>query len=128
MTLSNYSEDNLLNWWLRNSTVGFTPPTAWWLSLHTADPGETGTASPLASCPRFQVTFSAAASATADNDATASVVSSATGTITFAGLWDGSATLTANHLWSGAVSPTFTVANVGDTVTLASDALSISLS
>lgn len=126
MTISNYLEDSLLNLVLGNTT--FPAITTVWASLHTADPGETGTGSPLASCPRFSVAFGAAASATAANNATASVVASSTGTVTFVGLWDGSATATANHLWSGALGTAKTVANVGDTVTLASGALTVSLS
>lgn len=59
--------------------------------------------------------------------ATASVVASATGTITYIGLWDGSATATANHLWSGALGTSKVVANVGDTVTVASGALTVTL-
>ena len=125
MSISNYLEDNLLNLVLRNTT--FPAITAVYASLHTADPGETGTASPLASCARFAVTFNAAASATCVNSASASVVTSASGTISHVGLWDASATATANHLWSGALATTKNV-NVGDTITLASGALTVSLS
>lgn len=126
MTISDYLEDKLLDLVLRNTT--FPPITTVWASLHTADPGETGTGSPLASAPRFQVSFNVAASATSVNSASASVVVSATGTISYIGLWDASSTATANHLWSGALGTAKTVANVGDTVTLASAALSVSLS
>ena len=124
MSISNYLEDKLLNLVLTNTT--FPPITAVFASLHTADPGETGTASPLASCARFAVTFSAAASATSVNSASASVVTSASGTISHVALWDSSATATANCLWSGALATTKNV-NVGDTITLASAALSVSL-
>ena len=126
MTISNYLEDSLLNLVLRNTT--FPAIAAVWGSLHTADPGETGTGSPLASSPRFSVAFGAAASATAANNATASVVCNATGTVTYVGLWDGSSTATANHLWSGALGTSKVVANVGDVVTVAVGALTVSLS
>lgn len=126
MSISNYLEDKLLDLVLRNTT--FPPIATVWVSLHTADPGETGTGSPLASCPRFSLAFNAAASATSANSASGSVVASATGTVSFFGLWDGSATGTANHLWSGALTAAITVANVGDTVTVASGALTVSLS
>lgn len=127
MSLSNFLEDLVLNHVLTSSTTPFVTSTVIWGSLHTADPGETGTASPLASCPRFLVHFGVAASATSANDATASVVASSTGTVTHVGLWDGSATATANHLWSGALAANKTVANVGDTVTLAIGALTVTL-
>jgi len=101
--------------------------TTVYAALHTADPGETGTASPLASCPRFSIHFGAAASATSANDASASVIASATGTITHISLWDGSDTGTANCLWYGALTASKTVANVGDTLNVASGALTVSL-
>lgn len=126
MSISNYLEDKLLNLVLTNTT--FPAITAVFASLHTGDPGETGTGSPLASAARFAVTFGAAASATSANSATASVVCSATGTISHIGLWDGSATATANHLWSGALTASKVVANVGDTVTLAVGGLTVNLS
>lgn len=125
MTISNYLEGKLLDLVFTNTT--FPAITAIWASLHTADPGETGTASPLASCPRFQITMAANVSSTSVNSASASVVASATGTITHVALWDGSATATANCLWSGALTASKTVANVGDTVSLASGALTVTL-
>ena len=127
MTLSNYIEDLALNHIVTNSTTPFVTTTTIFCSLHTGDPGETGTANPLASCPRFAVVFGAAASATCANNATASVVSSATGTVTFAGLWDGSDTALANHIWSGALGTSKTIANALDTVTLAVGDLRVSL-
>ncbi len=125
MSISNYLEDALLNLSLMNTT--FPAITAIYGSLHTADPGETGSAAPLASCPRVAIVFNAAASATCVNATGVTWTCNATGTITYLGLWDGSATATANHLWSGALATAKTVANVGDTVTLASAALAVSL-
>ena len=127
MSISNYLEDLFLNHVLTSSTTPFVTTTSVYMSLHTADPGETGTGSPLASCPRFLVHFGAAASATGANDTTASVVASATGTITHAALWDATATGTANCLWYGPLSASKVVANVGDTVTLAVGALTVSI-
>jgi len=66
-------------------------------------------------------------SATCINDTSASVVACATGGVSHLALWDGSATATANCLWSGALDSTKTVANVGDTVTLATADLRVSL-
>lgn len=127
MSISDYLENKILDHVLTSSTTAFVTTTAIYASLHTGDPGETGTANPLASCPRFLVGFGAAASATSANNATGSVVSSATGTVSYVGLWDGSATATANHLWSGTVTPNITIANAGDTVTLAVGGLTVNL-
>lgn len=129
MSITNTVEDLILNHVLTSSTAGFVTTTNVYAMLHTADPGETATASKLASCARFLVHFSAAASATADNDATASVVTSAAGTITHLSLWNTTeATGTAGTfgLWSGALTASKTV-NAGDTITLASDALNVSV-
>ena len=124
MSKSNYLETALLQMIFNGTAIanladnaGVEPLDVLYVSLHTADPGETGTASPLASCGRFAVTFNAAASATCVNDASASVVTSASGTISHVALWDASATATANCLWSGALATTKNV-NVGDTITL----------
>ena len=124
MSISNYLEAKLLDQVFTNAT--FPAITAVYGSLHTDDPGETGTGSPLASCPRVQVVFNAAASATTVNATAASWVTSASGTVSYIGLWDASATATANFLWGGALSTT-KIVNPGDTVTLASGSLAITL-
>lgn len=127
MTISNYLEGLILNHVLTSSTTPFVTTTAVFCSLHTGDPGETGTGSPLASAGRFEVHFGSAVSATSVNDAAASVVCSATGTISHVALWDGSATLTANCLWYGSLTASKTVANTGDTVSFASAGLLVNL-
>lgn len=124
MTISNYLEGKILDQVFTNTS--FSVATVWG-SLHTADPGETGVTAPLASCPRVAITFNAAASSTSVNAAGATWICNATGTVTHVGLWDGSATATANHLWSGALTASKVVANAGDSVTLASGQLSVTL-
>lgn len=127
MTISAYIEDLLLNHVLGSSTTPFVTTTSVYMSLHTGDPGETGTGSPLASCPRFAVHIGAAVSATAANDSTASVIASATGTVTHVALWDATSTGTGNCFWYGALTASKVVANVGDTVTLAVGALTVTV-
>ena len=126
MPVATAMANNILNTILRNTSFAM-PSSTVFLSLHTAAPGITGTGSPLASTPRFSVTFNAPANASCVNAATASVVCSATGTVTNIGLWDGSATLTATHIMSGALDANKTVANVGDTVPLASADLRVTV-
>jgi hypothetical protein len=126
MTISNYLEGLILTHVLTTSTAAFVTTTAVYGSLHTGDPGETGTGNPLASCARFPIHFSVPASSTSVNDEAASVVASATGTITHMALWDGSATNTANCLWYGSLTTPKNV-NAGDTINLASGALAVSL-
>ena len=101
--------------------------TGVWVQLHTGDPGKTCTANVLASCPRFIVPFGTAGSATIANNATASVVSSATGTVTHISTWDSSDTASGNALFYGAITNK-QIGNVGDTVTLAVGSLTITVS
>lgn len=126
MAISAYLKDRLLNLTLRNTT--FPAITTVWCSLHVGDPGQTGTGSPLASCPRFPVTFNAAVSATCVQAATASVISSASAAaISWLGLWDGSATATANHLWNGQCASNTRILAAGATCTLASGIIKVNL-
>ena len=126
MTISNYMETRILDRVFGRTTTPLNS-TLIYASLHTADPGETGTNAPLASCPRFSVHFGAAGGSTIANDTTASIVASATGGLTHVALWDSSDTATANCLWSGPLNTTKTVANTGDTVTLAVGALVVTI-
>jgi hypothetical protein len=127
LSISNWLENRILDNVLTTSTGAPVTSTSVFASLHTGDPGETGTGNPLASAGRFPVTFNPAASATSSLAAAASVVCSATGTVSHMALWDSSATDTGNCLWYGALAASKTVANVGDTVSLASGALTVNL-
>jgi len=124
MSIANQLENKLLDLVLTNTS--FAPITAVYGELHTADPGETCTNAPLASTPRMAIVFNAAASATSVNATAVNWVTSASGTISHMSLWDGSATATALALWSGALATTKNV-NVGDTISLASGALTVTL-
>ena len=129
MPISAYLADKILNQVFSTGHATFSNNTTGiWASFHTADPGKTGTASPLASCPRMQVAFGVAGSATAANNATASVVSSASGTITHVVLWDSSDTASGNALFYGALTASKQIGNAGDTITLAVGALLVSVS
>lgn len=118
MPISDYLSPKLTDLVLSNTT--FPPITAVFAALHTADPGRTCTAAPLASCARMAVVFNLATTATgAMNATTVDFVTSATGTITHLSLWDGSATATANALWYGSLATSKNV-NAGDTIRLTS--------
>lgn len=126
MAISAYLANRLLNLTLRNTT--FPEIAALYGALHTDDPGLTGTGNPLASTPRFAVTFGAAASATSFNDAGSTQVGSASGTALYLSLWDGSATATANFLVSGALSSGGSKMNTaGSTWVLASGKLVVNI-
>ena len=124
MSIANQLENKILDYILMGTT--FANITTVFAALHTADPGETCTASPVASCPRMAIVFNAAASATSVNATGVSFAVSSSGVATHLSLWDGSATATALALWYGALTASKAY-NAGDTITLASGALAVSL-
>ncbi len=124
MSISNYLEDAILKAVLNNTSFSVA---ALYGSLHTGDPGESGTGNPLASCAREAIAFNAPVSSTGVNATTVEWTCNGTGTVTHIGLWDGSDTGTANFLWGGALSTSKVVANQGDLVRLASGQLAVTL-
>lgn len=94
MSMSNYLEAALLNEVLRN--VNYVPAATIYLSLHTADPGETGTSEVAGgSYARTAVTFAAAVSpdgtCTTNADVTFPAATGTWGTLTNFGIWDAAA-------------------------------------
>ncbi len=106
MSLSNYAENEALDWLFTDSTV--TRPTAWYASLHTDDPGETGANEVVvgtdADYVRKSVTFADASSGATSNEAaiTWTVDTASSGyTIIYVGVWD--ASTSGNFLGGGAL-------------------------
>lgn len=104
MSLSNYSENLVLNWAFTTGTV--TRPTSWYVSLHTDDPGETGanetTTGTDADYVRKSTTFAAATGGSLDNaGAVTWTVATGSGgyTIRHVGVWD--AATSGNFLGGG---------------------------
>lgn len=113
MSLSNYAENEMLDWAFTDSSV--TRPTAWYASLHTDDPGETGANEVVvgtdADYVRKACTFSDAVSGANANEAaiTWTVDSASAGyTIRYVCIWD--ALTTGNCLAVGALYSPHTVA------------------
>jgi hypothetical protein len=101
---------------LGNAT-NYTAPTAFWIQLHTADPGAAGTTAVAGNATRKQVSFGAASGGTISNDAAVSWTSGEVDTsedythwaafdASSAGNFLGSGTITANAVVSG---DTFTI-------------------
>lgn len=106
MSLSNYSENLVLTWAFTDTAV--TRPTAWYVSLHTDDPGETGANEVVvgtdADYVRKSTTFTDASSGSCSNEGTTTwTVASGSGgyTIRYVGIWD--AATTGNFLGGGAL-------------------------
>lgn len=122
MSISNYLENKILDKTLRNTD--FTVTTVY-VSLHTADPGETG-ASELTggSYARQSASFDAAASGATANSGAINFTGMPAATITHVALWD--ASTAGNCLWSGALTASKTT-NSGDTFQIAAGDLDVSI-
>lgn len=111
------SAANLANKWLDMlGASAFTAPAAFWVALHTGDPGASGTANASAVTTRQQVTWSAASAGSKSQSASPTAWSmTATETIAYVSFWD--ASTAGNFLGSAAVTTSRSVVN-GDTITL----------
>lgn len=79
----------ILDAYCRN--VAWTQPAAFWVKLHTGDPGAAGTSNAAAETTRKQATFSAASGGAITNSAALTWTSvSTTETYTHASFWDAS--------------------------------------
>jgi hypothetical protein len=126
---TNYLELKLLDHSLGTAT--YTKPTTVYLSLHTSDPGETGSTSAEISTSstayaRQSITFAAAASGSAASNATVtfSAATASWGTITHIGIND--ASTAGNMLYYGAVTTSKAI-DTGDTFQVTSGNLTIAL-
>lgn len=129
MSFSNYLEGKILDHMVGKTS--FTMPTAY-VSLHTADPGETGTSETSGTSYARKSTAgsdwnAAGADGQIENAGTitfATAGSGGWGTVTHFGLWD--AATTGNFLGSGALGASKTI-DSGDTASFAASALVITL-
>lgn len=133
MSASNYLEDKVLDYVF--SGAAFSSPATVYISLHTADPVETGTNEVSGNAyARVAVTNNAtnwpAASTPGGVKANGIAINWPTptpagwGTVTHFGIWD--AATTGNFLVGGALGTSKTI-NAGDTVSAAISALTITM-
>jgi hypothetical protein len=108
---------------LGNAT-NYTAPTAVWIKLHTADPGSAGTSNAATETTRKQASFAAASGGSMASDAAISWTNiSGSQDATHFSAWD--ASTSGNFLFSGTI--TANAYTAGDTYTVASGALTVSL-
>ena len=120
---SDAAELKILNLVFRNT--GGPAYSAWWVSLHTADPGETGANEVSGgSYARQTITFNAAASGLVDNVAQEDFTSMPAVTVTHIGVWDSA---TVGEFIAGGALDASKVVGSGDTVRLAAGDLDITL-
>jgi hypothetical protein len=123
MSISDYYENKILDHMLRGTE--FTPPSTVYVSLHTADPGETG-ANELTGggYSRKAVTFNAPSGGSMTNSADIDFPNMPAATITHVALWD--AASAGNCLWTGALTTSKTT-NAGDTFRIPAGQLTVTL-
>lgn len=122
MSISNDMENKILNKVFRN--VDFTVTTPF-VSLHTADPGETGASEVTGgSYARQAGTFTVPAAGATENTANIDFTNMPAVTVTFVGIWDASSG--GNFVWGGALAASKTV-NSGDTFRITAALLDITL-
>ncbi len=124
--LTDFSENLILDWLM--TTGAAVRPTAWWVALHTGDPGETGSANELSGLgyARQSETFAVVVSA-ADNDSLLTFGPNITtdwGTVSHVSIWD--AVTAGNCLAKGVLAASKAVA-VDDSVTIAAAVLTLTL-
>lgn len=126
MSVSDYAENKLLDAVLNHTTTGGGLPTAdVYVKLHTGDPGEAGTSNAAGETTRKQASFAAASSGSCASDADLTWTNVSTSeTYSHISLWDASSN--GNCLWTGALTASKAV-NSGDTFTIASGSLTVSL-
>jgi hypothetical protein len=130
VALSDWAEKAALDWLLLGATP--TRPSAIYLGIHTADPGETGATSEVNASgwtARQAITFGATTSGTgiALNTSTIDVTASgAIGPVTHISLWDSATIGAGNCIAKGAVTTARTYANT-EHITVAASAISVAL-
>ena len=108
---------------LRNTD--FTASTTLYASLHTADPGESGTSEVAGgSYVRKVIAFNAASSKATTNTATIDFEGMPVATVTHVGLW--SASTAGTFWWGGALTASKTTAS-GDTLRIAASDFDVTL-
>ena len=123
MSISNYLENALLNAVFNSTSFSVTGNP--YVSLHTADPGETGASEVTGgSYARQQADFIAAASGALDNSAIIDFASMPAVTVVGVGVWD--ALSGGNFLWGGTLDANKTT-NSGDTYRIIAGALDVTL-
>lgn len=122
-SLSNYLENKLVDIVLR--ATAWTAPSTVYVSLHTADPVETGANEVTGgSYARQAAAFGAGTNGVTSNTGALTFASMPAVTVTHVGIWD--ASTAGNNLFGGALTASKTL-NSGDTFTVPIAGLSVTL-
>lgn len=122
MSISDTHENQVLNKTFRGTDYTFS---TWFVSLHTSNPGEAGTAGEVGT--RMTATFDAASAGTTKNSAAVTFTGLASGTITHVAIWNTATASGAGTLiWYGTATTSVAIGS-GGTVQIAAGSLIISL-
>jgi hypothetical protein len=137
---TNNAENLLLNFLFRNTTNSpISAPTAWYVALHSADPGETGATAELANANNYsrqQVTFAVPSNGSTSNAGTTSAngtdllftsSGSAWGTVSHISVWDSGTYGGGNCLIKGSLSSPVSMTNATDQLKIVVGALVLSV-
>jgi hypothetical protein len=128
MSISNTWEVEILDHIFNNAAAPAV--AAPWISLHTADPGETGANEVTAGTKTYtrqSGAFGAAAAGAVSNSASLTWSSMPAASVKFVGVWNSStATASASFIWGGAMTTT-KVVGAGDTFKIAIGDLDVTL-
>jgi hypothetical protein len=125
--LSNYAESQVIKWLMTAAAV--SRPTAWFVALHTADPGEDGSVGELSGngYARQSATFTEDTNGLVDNDADITFGPNTGvnwGDVTHVSVW--TAVSSGQCLYKGALSSPVTI-NVNDSLRFAAGQLDCSI-
>lgn len=124
MSVSDYLEGQIMNSVFKN-TAGDLPKSAWYLKLHTGDPGEAGTSNAATETDRQAITWGTVTDGVVANSAALTWTSVAgTETYSHVSIWDHVSA--GNCLWSGALDASKAV-NAGDTFEIGIGDLTVTL-
>lgn len=127
--ISDYLEDHIINYFLRNNAATFTPAATLYVALFTADPTDTGsTANEVTqatnSYARKAITFAAPTAGSTSNTVSIEFTDMPAATVTHFGVFDSATYQAGNMYYHGALTASVTT-NAGDTVTIDASALTI---
>lgn len=121
---ADYAEDQAIKWMMTGAAV--TRPTAWYVALHTGDPGEAGSANEIGAgvgYARQSAAFTSNGDGTVDNDALITFgpnTNTNWGSVTHVSVW--TAASGGSCLYKGPLTAAKTV-NIGDSLDIAAAAL-----
>jgi hypothetical protein len=123
MPLTTTAENQVLNKIFQGTD--FTDPTAWYVSLHTANPGDSGTSEVTGgSYARQSCTFSTSSASATENSGAINFTNMPATTVTHFAVWDN---VSAGTIWAYGTLTASKTTEAGDTLSFAAGAIDFTL-